>query len=209
MSGPETIRVWDPLVRIGHWLLVATFAIAYLTGEVESDAHAYAGYAVGGIVAVRLLWGFAGTRYARFAEFLRGPRETLAYLRAFASGRPAHYLGHNPAGGWMIVLMLAMLALTVWTGLETYGAQGHGPLAQGVTLASPALADDAARRPGKKRRSARERFWKELHEGCANAMLVLIALHVAGAIGASIVHRENLVRAMLTGYKRKTGAGTR
>lgn len=205
MSEPDLVPVWDPVVRIGHWLLVALFAIAYLTGEVESDLHAYSGYAVGGIVALRLLWGFVGTRYARFSDFLRGPRATLAYLRSFLSGRPPHYLGHNPAGGWMIVILLAMLVLTAWTGLETYGAQGHGPLAQGVTVASPAQANDADRsRPGKRRRSARERFWKELHEGCANAMLVLIMLHIAGAIGASVVHRENLVRAMITGYKRKS-----
>ncbi len=110
MTAQGRIRVWDPVVRIGHWLLVALFAAAYATGEVESDLHVYAGYGVLGIVVVRFVWGFVGTRYARFSGFLRGPRATFAYLRSFATGRPEHHVGHNPAGGWMIVLLLAMLA---------------------------------------------------------------------------------------------------
>jgi cytochrome b len=204
MSAANLVKVWDPVVRAGHWLLVACFATAYVTGEGESDVHVYAGYGVLGIVALRLLWGFVGTRYARFADFLRGPRETLAYLKSFAARRPAHYLGHNPAGGYMIVLLLAMLLATVWTGLETYGAQGKGPLAKGQPVAAaiaPVYADSGERVKVKRRRTAAERFWKELHEGFSNATLLLVLLHVAGAIAASIVHRENLVRAMVTGYK--------
>jgi cytochrome b len=204
MSESGFIRVWDPVVRVGHWLLVALFATAYITGEWDSDLHVYAGYGVLGVVTLRLLWGFAGSRYARFAEFLRGPRVTFLYLKSFAAGRPAHYVGHNPAGGWMIVLLLAMLLATSWTGLETYGAQGKGPLAKGVVAAAfvaPAYADDGAHGKVKRRRSANERFWKELHEGFANATLLLVLLHVAGAIASSVVHRENLVRAMITGYK--------
>ena len=204
MNVAAVVKVWDPAVRLGHWLLVALFATAYVTGEGESEVHVYAGYGVLGVVALRLLWGFAGTRYARFAEFLRGPRETLAYLKSFAAGRPAHYLGHNPAGGYMIVLLLAMLLATVWTGLETYGAQGKGPLAKGLPAAAaiaPAYADSGERVKVKRRRSAAERFWKDLHEGFSNVTLLLALLHVAGAIAASVVHRENLVRAMITGYK--------
>jgi len=204
MSATSRVKVWDPVVRIGHWLLVALFAAAYITGEAESGLHDYTGYGVLGVVAFRLLWGFVGTRYARFAQFLRGPRETLAYLKSFAAGRPAHHLGHNPAGGYMIVLLLAMLLITAWTGLEAYGAQGKGPLAEGlpaVTVFVPAYADDDERGRVKRRRSPAERFWNELHEGFANATLLLVLLHVAGAIAASVVHRENLVRAMITGYK--------
>ncbi len=209
MSAAERVKVWDPAVRAGHWLLVALFAAAYVTGEGDrEDWHAYAGYGVLGVVAFRLLWGFVGTRYARFADFLRGPRETLAYLKSFAAGRPARYLGHNPAGGWMIVLLLAMLLLTVWTGLETYGAQGKGPLATGLPAAAvvaPAYADGGERVKVKRRRSAKERFWKELHEGLSNATLLLVLLHVAGAIAASAVHRENLIKAMFTGTKASPG----
>ena len=207
MSAAALVKVWDPVVRLGHWLLVVLFAVAYVTGEADFELlHAYAGYGVLGVVAFRLFWGFAGTRYARFAEFLRGPRATLAYLKSFATGRPTHYLGHNPAGAYMIVLLLAMLLVTAWTGLETYGAQGKGPLAKGLPVAAalaPAYADGGERgeRKTRKRRTAAERFWKELHEGFANATLLLVLLHVAGAIASSIVHRENLVRAMITGYK--------
>jgi len=202
MSGGR-IRVWDPVVRIGHWLLVVLFAAAYLSGEWDWGLHAYAGYGVLAVVAFRLLWGLVGTRHARFATFLRGPRATLAYLRSFAKGRPDHYLGHNPAGGWMILILLAMLALTSWTGLETYGAQGHGPLAQGAPVLSVAQAADRGAKRVKRRRSTAERFWKELHEGFANATLMLVLLHVAGALVSSIVHRENLVKAMITGDKQR------
>jgi cytochrome b len=201
MGGDGMVRVWDPVVRIGHWLLAALFATAYLTGEVESELHFYVGYAVVALVAWRILWGFIGTPHARFAGFLRGPRETFAYLAAFAAGRPPHFLGHNPAGGWMIVLLLAMLAATTFTGLQTYGAQGHGPFAQAPALVAEAKADGDHRQQ-KRRRSPRERYWKGLHEGFINATLLLVLLHVAGAAAASIVHRENLVRAMVTGDKR-------
>ncbi len=203
MSPAGTVRVWDPVVRIGHWSLVALFAAAYATGEWEADPHSLLGYGVAAVVALRVLWGFVGTRHARFRAFLRGPRETLDYLRRFAAGRPPHYLGHNPAGGWMIVALLAMLAATVVTGLETYGSQGHGPLAvpAAEVRTQAAVREDGGHRP-KRRRSARERFWKELHEGCVNATLLLVLLHVAGALVASAVHRENLVRAMITGDKR-------
>ncbi|MBM4219901.1 MAG: cytochrome B [Gammaproteobacteria bacterium] len=212
MSAGNLVKVWDPVVRIGHWLLAALFALAYITGERGSEFHAYAGYALIGIVAFRVVWGFTGTRHARFADFLHGPRTTLAYLRSFAAGRPLHYLGHNPAGGWMIVLLLAMLVMSTWTGLETYGAQGKGPLAVGATAEpaavqlvaraiAPAYADDGGRRKVKRRRSPAERFWKELHEGFVNATVLLVLLHIAGAIVSSIVHRENLIKAMITGYK--------
>lgn len=201
MTQHGRIRVWDPVVRLGHWSLVVLFAAAYVSGEGDWGLHVYAGYGVLAIVAFRLLWGLVGTRYARFAGFLRGPRATLAYLKSFARGRPEHYLGHNPAGGWMIVILLAMLALTSWTGLETYGAQGYGPLAQGSPPPAVAQASDAGPKRGKRRRSPSEKFWKELHEGSANATLLLVLLHVAGAVLSSLVHRENLVKAMWTGDK--------
>lgn len=201
MNAAGRIRVWDPVVRIGHWMLVLLFAVAYLSGEVDGDLHPYTGYGVLGIVSFRLLWGFVGTRHARFAQFLRGPEATIAYLKSFATGRPAHYVGHNPAGGWMVVMLLAMLAMTVWTGLETYGAQGHGPLALETSAVPLVQPMPGGKTKVKKRRSDGERFWKELHEAFSNATLGLVLLHIAGALVSSLVHRENLVKAMITGYK--------
>lgn len=202
MIASRRVRVWDPVVRTCHWLLVVLFALAYVSGELEAGFHVYVGYVLACTVAVRIVWGFAGTHHARFASFVRGPRATLAYLRAFAVGRPPHYLGHNPAGAWMVVLLLATLGATAFTGLMTYGAQGHGPLAPVFALQAPAARPDGAQgRQAKRRRSPAERFWKELHEGFVSAMLFLVLAHVAGALVSSLVHRENLTRAMITGDK--------
>lgn len=209
MSGPGLVRVWDPVVRIGHWSLAMLFAAAYASGELDAPFHVYVGYAVLALVVFRILWGFVGTRHARFADFLRGPRATLGYLLAFAAGRPPHFLGHNPAGGWMIVALLSVLLCCTWTGMETFGAKGEGPLAQGgaaalffpASAANDRVAPPGEGRGGRKRRSPAERFWKELHEGFINTALLLVLLHVAGAVSASVVHRENLVRAMVTGDK--------
>ncbi len=169
----RTVRVWDPLVRIGHWTLVAAVAVAWLSHEGPAVLHDTAGYLALAVVALRLVWGFVGPARARFADFLRGPRATLAYARALLAGREPRFLGHNPLGGWMI---LALLGTVAATGLSGW------------------LATTDA-------------FWgvawvEELHDLLADALLLLIALHVAGVALTSLRHGENLVRAMLTGRKR-------
>ena len=171
----QTIRVWDAPVRVFHWLLVFSFAGAYLTAESERWrlVHVTLGYTLGGLLAFRLVWGLVGTRYARLSNFVRGPAAVLRYLKSLRSGQPEHYLGHNPAGAVAIVLMMALgLAITA-TGYTTYNDLGPGWVA-------------------------------ELHELAANTMLLVIIGHLLGVVSASLQHRENLVRAMLTG--RKTGA---
>ena len=101
-TGPSSkVRVWDPLVRVFHWGLVAAFATAWLTADELQPVHEFAGYTVAGLVAFRLVWGLVGSRYARFAQFLKGPGETLAYLGDMTRGRERRYLGHNPAGAAM------------------------------------------------------------------------------------------------------------
>lgn len=188
MSLPQTIPVWDPLVRTFHWTLVPAFVIAYLSGEEILDLHVLAGYLIGGLVGFRVLWGFVGTRHARFSDFVRSPATVRDYLRSLISGRPQHYLGHNPAGGAMVVLLLILLALTTLSGLAFYGAKElAGPLA--FLSAYPLFASHG---------------FKELHEVCANLTLTLVAVHVAGVLVSSLLHRENLVRAMITGRKRST-----
>ena len=210
-STPASVKVWDPLVRLFHWSLVAAFAIAWLTGDEESRLHELAGYAVIGLVLVRIVWGFVGTRYARFSDFVYRPSTVLGYAREMLGGKPRHYLGHNPLGGVMILALLASLLATGVTGLALQGAEeGTGPFATlpaGAALAMPsvissAVADDDGDEGEEEENEGNEELWEELHEFFANLTLLLVALHIAGVIIGSLVHRENLVRAMFTGRKR-------
>jgi cytochrome b len=189
------ISVWDPLVRVGHWVLVLGFATAYLSGDEEAGAsnalHAWSGYLVGVVVVLRVVWGFIGSLHARFSDFAYSPAQAARYLIDLVKGKAGRYLGHSPAGGAMVIALLICLAGTVATGLMAYAEQGKGPLA-GMTsmLAAPSRADDAL---------------EELHGVLANVTLALVGLHVLGVGIASIVHRENLVRSMIYGRKRNDG----
>lgn len=210
----ETIKVWDPLVRIGHWLLVTAFFVAYLSEDDFLTLHVWAGYTVTGIILFRVLWGFTGTENARFRSFVRAPKATLRYLADIGRNRAQRYVGHNPAGGAMIVAMLVFLAVTVFSGLEIYAIEENaGPLAgfaaadtdspSHVALIATAQASDEDEGEYREDEAERdEEFWEEVHEVSANFMLFLILLHVAGVVLASISHRENLVAAMLNGRKR-------
>lgn len=181
----NSIRVWDLLVRVGHWMLVVAFATAYVTEGEVMPLHAIAGYTIATVITVRILWGFMGTKHARFRDFVRGPKATTAYLGRLASGRAERHLGHNPAGGAMILLLLTALVGTVSCGMVLYGIEeGAGPLAGWVAGAN--LDEDV---------------WEEAHEVFANGTLFLIVLHVAGVIHASRAHGENLAKAMFTGRK--------
>jgi cytochrome b len=166
------ILVWDMPTRLFHWLLAASFAGAFLTAESERyrDVHVALGYLMLALIGFRILWGLVGTRYARFRSFAFGPSQVLSYLRSLLRRTPQHYVGHNPAGSWVIY---GLLALGVLTGVTGYAAYNE-------------LGGDA---------------FEELHEALANAMLTLVALHVGGVIVSSLLHRENLVASMLSGYK--------
>jgi cytochrome b len=173
---PATVRVWDPLVRLFHWGLVISFSIAWL-GEGSKGLHRAAGYVVLALVAVRLIWGFVGSRHARFRDFVPRPQDLLAYLKSLPGGHPRRYLGHNPAGGAMIVLLLAMLILT----------GGSGWLMTTDTFWGLVWLED-------------------LHKVAANLIVVLVFAHLAGVVFSSLAHRENLVLAMFTGRKRAESA---
>jgi cytochrome b len=182
-NGP-TEAVWDLLVRVAHWTIVAGFFIAYFTEEGALTFHVWAGYAVGVVVLLRIVWGFVGPKHARFSDFLYRPSKVVAYLRDLLAFRGQRYLGHSPAGGAMVLILLVGLMATVGSGLVLYAIEEHaGPLAGIVTAGSEAL-------------------WEEVHEVAANLTLVLVCFHVAGVLLASFVHRENLARAMVTGRKR-------
>jgi cytochrome b len=179
------IYVWDLFVRLFHWSLVAAFTVAYLTEDDALNVHVLAGYAVGGLILARVVWGFVGPEHARFRDFIYSPGETLRYLRDLVLFRAERHLGHSPAGGAMIVLLLVFLAATVATGLVVYGGeQQAGPLAGMFT---EAFAES----------------FEEIHELLANITLALVLAHIAAVVLASFVLRENLVRSMLTGYKRR------
>jgi len=186
MAANKRIKVWDPLIRIFHWTLVGAFAVAYLTEDEWLDLHVFAGYLIIGLLAVRLVWGFFGTRYARFDDFVKPPREALNYLKGILSHRSKRYLGHNPAGGLMILALLVSLLITSLSGLVTYGIEGFGPLAH--WLQGYGIWDDET--------------FEEIHEFFANFTLLLVGVHLAGVLVGSLAHGENLVRAMITGVKR-------
>ena len=214
----STVRVWDPFIRIFHWSLVAGFTLAWISGEEEGVLHAYSGYAVGILISLRLLWGFVGSKYARFSQFLYSPGEVIQYLKGLKRGKPDHYIGHNPAGSWMIFALLISLAMTTVSGLQVYGIEGHGPLAD-TQAGAPVVAtyagfirdaradsdEDEARGEHRENHEEHgaEEFWEEIHEFFANLTLLLVFVHVAGVIVASRVHGENLVRAMVTGNRQK------
>ncbi len=213
-SDPSYVRVWDPLIRILHWILVIAFFTAYFTEEDLLTTHSWAGYVVGAAVVVRVIWGFVGPRRARFTDFLYSPRRILRYsvelIRLYPRER---YLGHSPAGGAMVAVLLLALAITVWSGLEVLATEeGAGPLARaeldGATMSgiSPASANGDEQFY----KEAEEGIegggvldWEEIHEVAANGTLVLMILHIAGVLLASFAHRENIIRAMFTGRKRK------
>jgi cytochrome b len=169
---PAATLVWDAPVRVFHWLMVASFAVAWLTSESErwQLAHITAGYTMAGLVAFRIVWGLVGTRHARFADFVRSPWTAVDYLVTLAEGRPQHHAGHNPAGGLAILALLALAALTAATGWANYSElAGH--------------------------------WMEEVHEVLAGTMLALVGLHVAAVVVSSLLHRENLVAAMIHGRK--------
>lgn len=195
MSGDNEIKVWDPLVRIFHWSLVATFFIAWLSGDEWESVHVAAGYIIAGLVAFRLVWGFIGTPHARFTDFVYSPATVITYLKDLAAQRAKRYLGHNPAGGWMVIALLVSLALTTLTGM-----MAHGTITVAFSLISPALAHGRKGHDEDEDDEGEELF-EETHEFFAHLTLLLVAVHVAGVLVSSLMHRENLVRAMVTGRK--------
>ncbi|MDH3647822.1 MAG: cytochrome b/b6 domain-containing protein [Gammaproteobacteria bacterium] len=214
-SDKDAVQVWDPVVRIGHWAVVLAFSVAYFTEDDFLAQHVWAGYVVGAVLCVRLLWGFVGTRHARFKDFIRGPVATFRYLRDLLNRRAKRYVGHNPAGAVMIVVLLIGLSATVYSGLVLYAIEENaGPLAGLVseqsfpdgtqTIFATAVAgendygDDVGHEEG-----SREEFWEELHELFANLTLVMVVVHVSGMLFTSHVNQENLIKAMFTGRKRR------
>lgn len=218
-TSTKTVNVWDPLVRIGHWTLVIAFFIAYFTEEDFLTQHVWAGYVVGTVVLLRIVWGFIGTKHAKFNDFIYSPKVINGYLKGLISCKPQHYLGHNPAGGIMVFALLLALIATTYTGLALYAVEKNaGPLAGIITskhsvapttsIIPTAYADEDSDEDGGENESmngtvneADEEFWEGLHEFFVNFTLLLIAFHIGGVLLSSYIDKENLIKAMLTGRK--------
>ncbi|MPR06227.1 cytochrome b/b6 domain-containing protein [Microvirga tunisiensis] len=172
-SSQRTVRVWDPFIRFFHWSLVGLFTIAFVTGDEIEWLHVRIGYAIAALVALRIVWGLIGPRHARFGDFVRSPRAIMTYLLQAVRRKAPRHLGHNPAGGAMVVVLLVMLV---------------GIAATGFAMTTDAFWGSE---------------WVEtLHEGLAYATIGLIVLHVTGVVLSGLEHGENLVKAMITGRKR-------
>ena len=166
------ILVWDLPTRIGHWLLVAAFAVAWFSGESEEWRlyHVAAGYVMAAVLLFRFFWGMAGTHYARFSSFLFSPRQVASYLIGLAKRQSGHWVGHNPAGSYAIYLLMLLGLAVVASGWADYNDVGGDWL-------------------------------EEVHEILSYSMLGLVGLHVSGVALSSVLHRENLVRSMISGCK--------
>lgn len=172
-KGTDTgqVKVWDPVVRVFHWSLAAAVMLALVSDE-DRGLHEAVGYVALALILVRLIWGFIGPRPARFSSFVQPPGAILAYLGDVARFRARRYLGHNPAGGAMIILLMATVV--------TAGVSGW--LSQTDRFFAVAWVED-------------------LHAASANLLIALIVFHVIGVMLSSLMHGENLVRAMITGRK--------
>jgi cytochrome b len=188
-TDKHRLFVWDLPTRLFHWIVVAAVIVAWATGDADDgfwfNVHLAAGYTLLAALIFRLIWGFAGSRHALFGDFLRSWPAVRDYARRLLGLRPPHSTGHNPLGGWMVILLLLVLAAVVATGL--FGGESDeaaaGPL---VHLIAPALAEELV----------------DVHEVLFNVLLVLVGIHIAGVITDIALTGDNLVAAMITGYKR-------
>jgi len=179
------VRVWDLPQRLFHWSLAALVFFAWATAEDKGllyVLHTSAGYLIFLLVLFRIAWSFVGSTHARFGAFVHGGRTVLAYLAGLVRLRPRRYLGHNPLGGWAVVVLLGLtLAVTV-TGML------------GAAREPGALLNGAISR-------AASRSFSELHEGLANFLIILVFVHIGGVLIEWLLTRDNLVRAMISGTK--------
>lgn len=209
------IYVWDLVVRLFHWSLVMLFILAYSTGEGKGLLHRNIGYAILLLVLFRVIWGFIGSEYARFANFVCPPRMALGYLKDLVAGKAQYYIGHNPAAAWMILFLLATSLIVCTTGVMACNERRDSTGASGsFGLATPAYADGYNGKHHRRWRDHDDRaadnerkFWGEVHEASAEFLLILIAFHVVGVAVSSRAHKENLIQSMVSGQK-NTRAGS-
>lgn len=216
MNDKRQVVVWDSFIRVFHWSLLLLVFVAYVTGDETGPVHRYAGYTVLLLVIARIGWGFWGTKHALFSDFICSPAKGLNYLKELLTRKPSHYIGHNPAAAWMILLLLTTSIITCLTGYAAHTVKrGMNSLGYGntISIVAKAYADDDTneRHEGKHKRRAghagrekddgNESAWSEIHEISAQVMLILICLHILGVAVSSKMHNENLTKSMITGNK--------
>jgi cytochrome b len=189
----ESVRIWDLPTRLFHWALVVLIAMQYATGEfhlLDMRWHFWFGYATLALIAFRILWGFFGSQTSRFAGFVRAPRVVLAYVKEQFSTNPQHSIGHNPLGGWSVLILLTCIAVQIATGLfASDDIDTDGP-----------LVDLVSRRTVK--------LMTRWHDWNQNLLLLLIALHVIAVLMHLLLRRDDLIVPMITGRKRVPTAQT-
>ncbi|HEY6734722.1 MAG TPA: cytochrome b/b6 domain-containing protein [Roseiarcus sp.] len=183
-SAPRIVFVWDIFIRVFHWLIVALVAAAYATWRLNWMVwHGWVGDAVLTLLLFRLSWGFFGSETARFRGFLSSPRTVLQHLKHSLQREPDHQVGHNPAGGWMVLILLALLLVETLSGLYVANdIADEGPMTEMV----PAWAANAIA-------SSHAIVW--------DALVVAILLHVLAIAGFAAIKGQNLLRPMITGTK--------
>jgi len=179
--------VWDLPLRLFHWLFAVSILASWATGKAGFEWtpwHMRLGYWMIGLLIFRVIWGFIGPRHARFSSFLASPRKTWSHLRGlFGAGTLLHSVGHNPLGGLMVIVMLALVAFQATTGLfSTDDIVWTGPYNPSVS-------------------SATAQFLTKLHHANFNLILAAVALHVSAILFYAFAKKQNLVGAMLTGWK--------
>jgi cytochrome b len=182
------MRVWDLPTRLFHWAIVLLVVASYISVQLGNmRLHFLSGYAVLTLLLFRLAWGFAGSDTSRFSRFLKSPATAFRHLAQFSRQEPDDEIGHNAAGGWMVLILLGLLGLQVGTGLFSHHrTDSYAPLAH---LVSPAASDQIS--------------W--LHSWGFYVLLAAIILHLAAILAYALVKRQNLVRPMITGRKRLLG----
>ncbi len=216
MNEKKQVVVWDSFIRVFHWSLLLLFFVAYVTGDEKGPLHRYIGYALLLLVIARIWWGFWGTKHALFNDFICSPAKGLNYLKELVTGKPKHYIGHNPAAAWMIVLLLSSSIITCLTGYAAHTVKKRmNSLVSGntISIVGTAYADNDKEERHKGKHKGRERHsdgkgdderdsvWGDIHEMSAQFMLILVFLHIAGVAVSSKVHKENLVKGIITGKK--------
>ncbi|MCR9283717.1 MAG: cytochrome b/b6 domain-containing protein [Rhodobacteraceae bacterium] len=198
-SPPE---LWDPLVRISHWLIAVAVIANGLLNKAGGTIHIWIGWGVLALLALRFVWGFLGPAEARFSAFPPDPRAAVSHLIDLVRGSPRHYRSHNPAGAIMVYALWACLVVVTGTGLYMTGAKSPIRIAEEKAAVAAGdwsvLVKDDDDEKGEDSKVLGEAA-KEVHEIAANLMLVLALIHVAGVAVESRATRRNLVRPMLVG----------